>query len=413
MKKLMLIIIFILMLNSIYGGEKQKAADAFKNHDVKKAISIMKQYSKENPEDAEAYFYLGRYLHYAQYDVGKRVYDEKISNQIINYLDKAIFITDTIGNAYYYIGVEYGMRGHYAFMENDTIRSKKEFGIGRKKGGYPDWLLEYAKNVLKSCKKNAILFTGGDAEANSIWYLQFVKHYRRDVSVVPLGLISYTPFITFVNSGIDNYFIPIHTGLNDREIEKMQPRLYRSDSADLTISDEVKKQYNLKDDYIMKWQLKPDYVFKGKEIIMPGTDILLHILKNNKWNRPVYFTVASQPNLRGNLGDFLRTEGLCLHLLPIRKNEKIFVEPNITANLLMNKENLKDYPSVKNHNMPRCNMVLINYLNILIELYNYYNSINEYNNAEKTLIFIKDNIDIGIIKYGDKLRNYLDSLYEE
>ncbi|MCK4545675.1 hypothetical protein KAU43_09055 [candidate division WOR-3 bacterium] len=413
MKKSMLIIIFILMLNSIYGGEKQKAADAFKNNDVKKAINIMKQYSKENPEDAEAYFYLGRYLHYAQYDVGKRVYDEKISNKIINYLDKAVSITDTIGNAYYYIGVEYGMRGHYAFIENDTIKSKKEFGIGRKKGGYPDWLLEYAKNVLKSCKKNAILFTGGDAEANSIWYLQFVKHYRRDVSVFPLGLISYTPFVTFVNSGIDNYFIPIHTGLNDREIEKIHPRLYKCDSADLTISDKVKKQYNLKDDYIMKWQLKPDYVFKGKEIIMPGTDILLHILKNNKWNRPVYFTVASQPNLRGNLGDFLRTEGLCLHLLPIRKNEKIFIEPNITANLLMNKENLKDYPSVKNHNMPRCNMVLINYLNILIELYNYYNSINEYNNAEKTLIFIKDNVDIGIIKYGDKIRSYLDSLYEE
>jgi hypothetical protein len=259
----------------------------------------------------------------------------------------------------------------------------------------------------------SILFTGGDAEANSIWYIQFVKHYRQDISVFPLGLISYTPFVTFVNSGIDNYFIPIHIGLNNKEIEEIHPRLYRSDSADLTISDEVKKQYNLKDDYIMKWQLKPDYVFKGKEIIMPGTDILLHILKNNKWNRPVYFTVASQPNLRGNLGDFLRTEGLCLHLLPIRKNEKIFIEPNITANLLMNKENLKDYPSVKNHNMPRCNMVLINYLNILIELYNYYNSINEYNNAEKTLIFIKDNVDIGIIKYGDKLRNYLDSLYEE
>jgi tetratricopeptide (TPR) repeat protein len=149
MKKLMLIIIFILMLNSIYGGEKQKAADAFKNRDVKKAISIMKQYSKENPEDAEAYFYLGRYLHYAQYDVGKRVYDEKISNKIINYLDKAVSITDTIGNAYYYIGVEYGMRGHYAFIENDTIKSKKEFEIGRKKGGYPDWLLYYLREEMQ------------------------------------------------------------------------------------------------------------------------------------------------------------------------------------------------------------------------------------------------------------------------
>ena len=89
----------------LYAGEKQEAATAFKNRNVKKTIKILEEYSKNNPKDAEAYFYLGRYLHYEQYDVGKRVYDEKISDSIIRYLDKAVSLTDTIGNAYYYIGV--------------------------------------------------------------------------------------------------------------------------------------------------------------------------------------------------------------------------------------------------------------------------------------------------------------------
>ena len=413
MKKLFLFLQFILIFNLLFAGEKQEAKIAFKNHDVKKAVKIMEQYSKEHPGDAEGYFYLGKYLHYAQYDVGRRVYNEKNSNRIIKSLDKAVSLTDTIGNAYYYLGVEYGMRGHYAFIENDTIKSKKEFKTGREKGGYPDWLLEYARNVLKSCKKNAILFTGGDAEANSLWYLQFVKNYRRDVSVIPLGLMSYSPFAKFIKRGIDNFFVPAHINMSDKEIEGMRPHIYKGDTVTLSVPTRIKKEYNLEKNYAMKWQLKPDYVFRGKKIIVPGTDILLHILKENKWERPVYFTAGSQPNLRANLDNYLRTEGLCFHLLPVRKQKRAFLEPDITAKILLNKEDLKYYPSVKEHYMPRCSMVLANYLDISLKLFDYYDSMHKNGKAKGILRFIRSNIDIGVINYGERVRTELDSLYKK
>lgn len=40
---------------------------------------------------------------------------------------------------------------------------------------------DYGKNVLKSCKRNAILFTWGDSGAFPLWYLQYVEKYRTDV----------------------------------------------------------------------------------------------------------------------------------------------------------------------------------------------------------------------------------------
>jgi len=193
----------------------------------------------------------------------------------------------------------------------------------------------------------------------------------------------------------------------------MRPHLYREDSLFLAVPDKIKKQYNLKKNYVMRWQLKPDYVFRGKKIIVPGTDILSDILKNNRWERPIYFTAGSQPNLRANLGDYLRTEGLCLHLLPVKKEKAIFIEPNITAMVLMNKKDLKDYPTVKKHDMTRCSMILTNYTEILLELYNYYNGVRRYSDARKTLIFIKNNVDTGVIKYGREMRSHLDSLYNK
>lgn len=40
---------------------------------------------------------------------------------------------------------------------------------------------DYGKNVLKSCKYNAVLFTWGDSGAFPLWYLQAVEKYRTDV----------------------------------------------------------------------------------------------------------------------------------------------------------------------------------------------------------------------------------------
>lgn len=353
---------------------KQAAIDKFESEDYQEAISLLKQAVSENPHDAEAYYYLGYYTHHLCYDVPPRKYDEDKSNEILEYLSIAVALDPHYGNAFYFMGSEHGARFHFALKEGNLERAKKELRAGREKGGYPDWLVEYARNMLSSCDSSAILFTGGDAEVNPALYLQFVESYRTDITVVPVASLDFPPFVMVAKRGVEGYFHGIPTSWSEEQILSMRPHEWKSEIIKVPITEPalqmlpVPPQKN-----VMEWELKPDTMRDSLELLSPGCALIADIVKTNRWERPIYFSIGSPRNKRANLDPYLQLCGLTYRLLPIEVEEyDLNLNPQKIERVLLMPEHYSHFGTVKEFDMPRCSHLLNNYRVVLIQLASYY-----------------------------------------
>ena len=123
---------------------------------------------------------------------------------------------------------------------------------GRERGGFPDWMLEYGKNLLMSCDDNALLFTGSHSDTNAAWYLQFVENYRSDVTVIPIGLLDQSWFLRVLNrknKWIQNFLY--HKDLPSENKHKLSSK---SGPVVIPISKKVCRQYGLnKSTHCIRW----------------------------------------------------------------------------------------------------------------------------------------------------------------
>jgi len=229
---------------------------------------------------------------------------------------------------------------------NDHDRSKRYFQV------------ESAKNLLNSCAKDAILFTGGDNDTYPLWYAQEVEGFRTDVRVCNLSLLN-----------------------TDWYIKQMQHQAYLSDSLPIGLNTEQYRQgtndyiyldyetYEKNKDAVINLPIFLDLVkkkdrlvtriYNGNELsvyptpnfmlpvdsaavsksgIIPekftpfitprlgftveggGLDkrtyVILNMIVNNKWKRPIYFsTTLSESDYLG-MHRYMQLEGMAYRLLP-------------------------------------------------------------------------------------------------
>ena len=215
--------------------------------------------------------------------------------------------------------------------------------------------LAYAKNYLNSCAPNAILFTYGDNDTFPLWYAQEVEGIRRDIRIVNLSLLAGDWYINQMrNKAYDSEPIPMSFGAEKVEpgkrdqvpvLERLEGEEALQEMLNFVASDnkasKVEMQTGRKLDYFpgrnvyipvdsakvvnngtvrpedahlikkkLDWKIKRNYLYKN--------DIMVYdIIANNKWERPIYFSVGMGTSSFLGLEKYFQLEGAAYRLVPI------------------------------------------------------------------------------------------------
>ncbi|MEH6407108.1 MAG: hypothetical protein V7767_07495, partial [Leeuwenhoekiella sp.] len=214
-----------------------------------------------------------------------------------------------------------------------------------------------AKMYLDSCDENAILFTIGDNDTFALWYAQEIEGYRRDVRIVNTSLfqtawyiddmkrkaydsdpipsqLTHDKYLAGTRDAVwyapikPNDTLDIKTWMNwiasddPRTMQELQSGTMIHSFPTQNVRIPVNKQNVLSNGIVpekdageivdhINLKIKEDILYKNRLL-------MLDIIANNDWKRPIYFTGGSF----GDddylwMKDYLQLDGVCYKLVPI------------------------------------------------------------------------------------------------
>ena len=222
---------------------------------------------------------------------------------------------------------------------------------------------DLASNYLESCAPNAILFTNGDNDTFPLWYAQEVEGIRTDVRVVNLSLLNtdwyidqmrrkaYTsepvPFgmpqekyrqgtrdvVALIPQGKGGYrdlkemmkFVSDDRNMQPLFQRNVKDAFFPTDKFAIPVDSAVVFGNGTLTAKDTAWLRSLDWQIR-KQVLLKNHLMVLDLLANNNWERPIYFAVTTGPDSYINLQDHFQLEGLTYRVVPVRS-------PNTNPNL--------------------------------------------------------------------------------
>ena len=172
---------------------------------------------------------------------------------------------------------------------------------------------DLGRNILNTLPDNSILICGSDIDSHSLWYLQGARDLRPDLAILNISLMN-TPW--HINNLIHKEpAFPL--GLTSEEINKLNPQIWRDSVVSLKLEANT-DMLGLPDSLIIPdsvdFYIAPNLAGKA---LMVQDQIMLSIIKENQWVRPIYFTSFASGRAFPWLKPYLYTEGIAHRLIPI------------------------------------------------------------------------------------------------
>ncbi len=213
---------------------------------------------------------------------------------------------------------------------------------------------DFGRDYLESCAPNAIIFTNGDNDTFPLWYVQMVEGVRPDVRVCNLSYFQTDWYVDQMKrKAYSSDALPI----------KFEHNQYVQGTRDVVyVMDQVKRPVNLKDamdfvrsedqgtklqqadnaSFIPSKQLfypvdkaavlannvvdpkDVDKIVSQMDIKLTGNYLtkdevmILDMIANNNWKRPIYFAITVGRDKYLNLQDYFQAEGFAYRLVPIK-----------------------------------------------------------------------------------------------